>query len=119
MAWAVCRRVLQLGSTQNATVVPAQAVQSGQKGQFVYVVKADKTVEPRIVSVARTIERKVFIDKGCHAGRNSGHRRPDDAVPRRPCEVVAGPQRARPSRSEAEPRQALMNFPASSSSARS
>lgn len=60
--------VLQLGSTQNATVIPAQAVQAGQKGQFVYVVKKDETVEPRVVSIARTIEHKVLIDKGVNAG---------------------------------------------------
>jgi multidrug efflux system membrane fusion protein len=60
--------VLQLGSTQNATVIPAQAVQAGQKGQFVYVVKKDETVEARIVSVARTIEDKVLIDTGVNQG---------------------------------------------------
>jgi membrane fusion protein, multidrug efflux system len=60
--------MLQLGSTQNATVIPAQAVQAGQKGQFVYVVKKDETVEPRVVSIARTIEDKVLIDKGVNAG---------------------------------------------------
>jgi len=60
--------VLQLGSTQNATVIPAQAVQAGQKGQFVYVVKKDETVEPRVVSIARTIEDKVLIDTGVKAG---------------------------------------------------
>jgi multidrug efflux system membrane fusion protein len=60
--------VLQLGSTQNATVIPAQAVQAGQKGQFVYVVKKDDTVEPRVVSIARTIEDKVLIDTGVKAG---------------------------------------------------
>ena len=60
--------VLQLGSTQNATVIPAQAVQAGQKGQFVYVVKKDETVESRVVSIARTIEDKVLIDKGVKVG---------------------------------------------------
>ena len=60
--------VLQLGSTQNATVIPAQAVQAGQKGQFVYVVKTDETVESRVVSIVRTIEDKVLIDKGVNAG---------------------------------------------------
>ena len=32
--------VLTLDTIQNATVVPAEAVQAGQQGQFVYVVKA-------------------------------------------------------------------------------
>lgn len=60
--------VLQLGATQNATVIPGQAVQAGQKGQFVYVVKSDETVEARVVSVARTMQDKVLIDKGINAG---------------------------------------------------
>jgi multidrug efflux system membrane fusion protein len=60
--------VLQLGSTQNATVIPGQAVQAGQKGQFVYVVKKDETVEPRVVSIVRTVGDRVLIDKGVNAG---------------------------------------------------
>ena len=40
--------VLTLDTLKNATVVPAEAVQAGQQGQFVYVVKPDKAVELRI-----------------------------------------------------------------------
>ncbi len=43
-------------------------MQAGQKGQFVYVVKSDETVEARVVSVARTMQDKVLIDKGINAG---------------------------------------------------
>ena len=32
---------LTLDTIRNATVVPAEAVQTGQQGQFVYVVKPD------------------------------------------------------------------------------
>ena len=60
--------VLTLDTAQNAVVIPAEAVQSGQMGQFVYAVKPDKTVEPRIVSVGRTIGRTVVINKGLSAG---------------------------------------------------
>jgi len=60
--------LLTLDSTQNAVVVPGEAVQTGQQGQFVYVVKADKSVEPRVVSVGRNIERNVIIEKGLAAG---------------------------------------------------
>ena len=59
---------LVLNTSQNATVIPAEAVQAGQQGQYVYVVKADETVEPRIVSVGRTVERKVIINKGVTPG---------------------------------------------------
>jgi multidrug efflux system membrane fusion protein len=59
---------LTLDTLKNATVVPAEAVQAGQQGQFVYVVKADKGVELRMVTVGRTMEKKVVLDKGVAAG---------------------------------------------------
>ena len=60
--------VLTLDTIQNATVVPAEAVQAGQQGQFVYVVKADNHVEARVVTVGRTFGRKTIIDKGLKPG---------------------------------------------------
>jgi membrane fusion protein, multidrug efflux system len=60
--------VLMLDTIQNATVVPAEAIQAGQQGQFVYVVKPDNTVEPRVVATGRTFERKVVIEKGIAPG---------------------------------------------------
>jgi multidrug efflux system membrane fusion protein len=60
--------VLILDAGQNATVIPAEAVQPGQRGQLVYVVKPDKTVEPRMVSVGRTLEGKIIVEKGVNAG---------------------------------------------------
>ena len=42
--------VLGLSSQPNALLVPSEAVQSGQRGTYVYVVKADSTVESRPVS---------------------------------------------------------------------
>ena len=43
------RVILRLTTQQNAVVVPNEAIQTGQTGAFVYVVKADKTVESRPV----------------------------------------------------------------------
>ena len=60
--------VLTLDTAVNATVIPSEAVQPGQKGQFVYVVKPDKTVEPRVVSVGRTVARNVIIESGVKPG---------------------------------------------------
>src|SRR5580700_7206452 len=60
--------ILTLGTQSNATVVPSEAVQDGQRGQFIFVVKADQTVEPRPVTVARTIGRKAVISKGVMPG---------------------------------------------------
>jgi len=54
--------------TQTATVIPSESVQAGQQGPFVYVVKADKSVEPRPVVVGSTVAGKVIIEKGVVAG---------------------------------------------------
>jgi multidrug efflux system membrane fusion protein len=59
---------LVLNRNDNATVVPAEAVQAGQQGSFVYVVKPDKTVEPRVLTVGRTIGQKVIVEKGVKPG---------------------------------------------------
>ena len=48
----------------DAIVVPASAVQVGQNGSFVYVVKGDNTVEFRPVTVSRTINNESIIAKG-------------------------------------------------------
>ena len=45
---------LDLGTQRNATVVPQQAVQPGQKGDYVFVVRRDLTVESRPVVVDRS-----------------------------------------------------------------
>jgi multidrug efflux system membrane fusion protein len=60
--------VLTLDTQRDATVVPSEAVQAGPRGSFIYVVKADQTVEPRPVTVGRTLERRVVIDKGLTPG---------------------------------------------------
>lgn len=59
---------LRLETIQNAIVIPSEAVQAGQRGQFVYVVKADKTVELRPVTPGRTIQNRMVIEKGVAAG---------------------------------------------------
>jgi len=60
--------VLTLDTLQGATVVPAEAVQPGQQGQFVYVVKADNTVESRPVTTGRAFGKKMVIEKGLAPG---------------------------------------------------
>jgi multidrug efflux system membrane fusion protein len=60
--------VLSLDTIQNATVIPAEAVQAGQQGSFVYVVKADNTVENRAVTVGRTFGKRTLVEKGVAPG---------------------------------------------------
>jgi membrane fusion protein, multidrug efflux system len=57
-----------LTTDQNAIVVPTAAVQSGQQGTYVYVIKADKTVELRPVTVARTHGDDSIIKTGVTPG---------------------------------------------------
>ncbi len=59
---------LTLDTLRNATTVPAEAVQPGAQGQFVYVVKQDQTVESRPVTVGATVVRKAIIEKGVAPG---------------------------------------------------
>ncbi|HEV8630355.1 MAG TPA: efflux RND transporter periplasmic adaptor subunit [Thermoanaerobaculia bacterium] len=58
---------LKLGEEQ-AVVAPEAAVQSGQQGDYVFVVKADQTVESRPVKVARTLGDRVVIAEGLTGG---------------------------------------------------
>jgi multidrug efflux system membrane fusion protein len=57
-----------LSEQENATVVPAQAVQTGQNGDFVFVIKPDQTAESRPVKVARTLGTESVIAKGIEPG---------------------------------------------------
>ena len=60
--------VMILTTQPNAIVVPTSAIQTGQKGQYVYVVKNDLTVEDRIITVGMTLNSETVIDKGLQAG---------------------------------------------------
>jgi len=59
---------LQLTMRSNAVTVPNQAVQTGQDGTFIYVVKDDKTVEVRPVTTGPRLNLDQVIDKGLEAG---------------------------------------------------
>jgi multidrug efflux system membrane fusion protein len=58
----------KLSERPNSVVVPAQAVQTGQKGQYVYVVTSDNGVEMRPVKVAQSIDQQAVIGEGVAAG---------------------------------------------------
>jgi multidrug efflux system membrane fusion protein len=62
------RVTLRLTTQDNAIVIPNQAVQTGQDGTFVYVVKADHTVESRPVITGGRVDQDLVIEKGLHAG---------------------------------------------------
>lgn len=59
---------MKVAERSNAIVVPARAVQTGQRGQYVYVVKPGNAVEMRTISVFRTVGQEAIIDNGLAAG---------------------------------------------------
>ena len=59
---------LKLYDQKEALVIPSQAVQTGPKGQYVYVVKPDMSTDLRIVEVDRTDGDNAIIAKGLNKG---------------------------------------------------
>jgi multidrug efflux system membrane fusion protein len=62
------RVILRLTTQQDAVVVPNEAVQTGQTGSFIYVVKPDRTVESRPVKVGARVENDMVIESGLEPG---------------------------------------------------
>jgi membrane fusion protein, multidrug efflux system len=60
--------VMTLRTLDHATVVPSEAIQSGQKGQFAFVVKQDQTVESRLVTVGQTVDNQIVVESGISPG---------------------------------------------------
>jgi multidrug efflux system membrane fusion protein len=60
--------VLTLSDLTNAIVVPSQAVQTGQNGQFVYIVKPDQTAEERPVTTGITYQGETVVQSGLKVG---------------------------------------------------
>ena len=72
-------------------VVPAAAVQNGQKGQYVFVVKADQTAEERPVTIERTTEDDAVVASGLQEGETvilDGQLR---VLPGKPVAIKEGP----------------------------
>lgn len=70
--------VLTLTVEPNRVVIPSQAIQTGQQGQYVYVVRSDSTVESRPVTAGRRIGGETVIEKGVSPGEKvvtDGHLR--------------------------------------------
>jgi multidrug efflux system membrane fusion protein len=90
-------------TVKDATTVPVAAIQRGQPGTFVYLVKADDTVAIRVIEVGATDGEKVAILKGLELGdqvvidgvdrlRDGAKiRRPSGGAPRGERPVAAAP----------------------------
>jgi len=60
--------ILTLSTRKGAVVVPSQAVQSGQKGDYLYLLKADGTVEMRNVKVGARFGNEIVVEEGVAEG---------------------------------------------------
>ncbi len=59
---------LKLYEQKDAIVLPAEAVQTGPQGEYVFVMKPDSTAEVRPIEIARADGDKVVIGRGVAAG---------------------------------------------------
>ncbi len=84
--------VLTLTERPNAIVVPAQALQAGQNGQYVFVVKADHTVESRPVAAGSTVRGETVVEKGLQPGETVVTDGQIRLVPGSKVEVKVGPE---------------------------
>jgi len=59
---------LLLTFQKNAVIVPSQAVQTGQQGSYVFVVRPDMTVDVRAISPGRVVDGETVVEKGLQVG---------------------------------------------------
>lgn len=59
---------MKMQDRPRAVIVPAVALQTGQQGNYVYVVRPDKTVELRVVTPGPRVDSSISIDQGLAAG---------------------------------------------------
>ena len=83
---------LQVGVSQDAILVPQQAVTRNAKGKaMTWVVKADQTVEQREIETLRTVGNTWLVGKGLQAGERivtEGLQRLERLPPGTPVEAV-------------------------------
>jgi multidrug efflux system membrane fusion protein len=59
---------LVVSTRKDAVTVPARAVQRGPRGDYLFVIKPDMTVETRTIEVAEVEDGLAVVDKGLEAG---------------------------------------------------
>jgi membrane fusion protein, multidrug efflux system len=60
--------IITLRTLHGVTVIPSEAVQSGQQGQFVFVLNPDQTVANRPVKLGQSFENQIVVDSGVAPG---------------------------------------------------
>ena len=93
---------LQVDTVKHAVVVPANAIQHGPQGDFVFVVAADNTAHIRAVKVGPAVDDRISISDGLEDGERvvteGGDRLTDGSVvklPGQPQQEPQGSQRSR------------------------
>jgi membrane fusion protein, multidrug efflux system len=61
---------LTLAIEENALAVPSAAVQLGQNGPYIFIIKPDSTVELRLVRVGRAVDDRTVIAEGLVSGEH-------------------------------------------------
>ncbi len=89
--------VLTLTTIPDAVMIPSQAIQTGQQGSFVFVVKSDQTVEARPIVSGRVVDDQTVVERGLVPGEQvvtEGQIRlvPGARVEIRPAAPAASPQ---------------------------
>lgn len=64
------RVTLRLATIPHATVVPGQAVQTGQDGEYVFVVKSDSTIEQRPIVTGQHAQQDTVVTNGLRPGES-------------------------------------------------
>ena len=59
---------ITLDNDPSAIVVPSVAIQDSQQGKVVFIVKADRTVEPRPIQITRTAGAETVVGSGLRPG---------------------------------------------------
>ena len=59
---------LLLGIRTSAVTVPGAAVQMGQEGNYIFVVKGDSTVEMRTITLGEAVDGFAVVASGLSAG---------------------------------------------------
>ncbi len=60
---------IRITTLPHALVLPNQAVQTGQDGQFVFVVKPDSTVDQQPITTGQRVGDDVVVEKGLQVGQ--------------------------------------------------
>jgi membrane fusion protein, multidrug efflux system len=91
--------VLDLTYQTNALVVPAQAVQTGIEGQYVFIINPDLKAEARPVTPGKSIDGLMVIEKGLKAGEKVVVDGQFQLVSGTKVQIKTGPERKGPARS--------------------